>query len=392
MENFRFCNPTEIIFGKGTEKTVGKEVKKYSDRILLHYGGETIKKIGLYNTIIKSLREENINFYELSGVKPNPTLSMVNEGIKICRENKIDFILAVGGGSVIDSAKAIAIGTQYSGDVWDFFMGKAKPSSALSLGVVLTVPASGSESSVVTVITNEEMALKKGFHSSLMLPKFAILNPEITFSIDTYQTACGALDTMSHIFERYFTPTKKSDLTDRLCEAAIKSVIENVKIVLKNPEDYDSRAELMWASTIAHNGILGTGRIEDWASHKLAHELSALYGITHGAALSVVFPAWMKYVYRQNVKRFVQFAVRVWGVDACFGSDEYIALAGIEKFEHFLKEINLPTRIRELKINESEIVKMNFEQMATKELQWGPIGNFMKLNQEDIVNIYKIAL
>ncbi len=392
MENFRFYNPTEIIFGKDTEKSVGKEVKKYSDKILLHYGGETIKKIGLYDTIIKSLREENINFIELAGVKPNPTLSMVKEGIEICRSNKINFILAVGGGSVIDSAKAISIGVLYQGDVWDFFMGKAKPQNALDIGVVLTVPASGSESSVVTVITNEEMSLKKGFHNHLMLPKFAILNPEITFTIDPFQTSCGALDTISHILERYFTPTKKADLTDRLCEAAIKSVIENVKVVLKSPDSYDARAELMWASTIAHNGILGTGRIEDWASHKLAHELSALYGITHGAALSVIFPAWMKYVFRQNIKRFVQFAVRVWNVDPCFGDDEYIALAGIEKFEGFLKEIQLPTRIRELKIKESDIAKMDFEQMAIKELQWGPIGNFMKLKKEDIVNIYKIAI
>ena len=387
LENFRFHNTTEIIFGRETENTVGKEVKKYSGKVLFHYGGGTIKNIGLYDRIIKSLRQEGVNFYELAGVQPNPVISMVRNGIKICRENNIGFILAVGGGSVIDSAKAICIGAPFSGDVWDFFVGKAKPQSALDLGIILTVPAAGSESSVVTVVTNEETNMKKGFHSHMMLPKFAILNPEITYTINPFQTACGAADTIAHILERYFTPTENTDLTDRLCEAAVKSVIENVWTVLKNPEDYNSRAELMWASTIAHNGILGTGRLEDWASHKLAHELSALYCVTHGAALSIIFPAWMKYVCRKNLKKFLQFAVRVWGVDPFFGSEEYIAFRGIEKFEEFLKELKLPTRISDAGIKDAD-----FNQMAAKELQWGPIGNYMKLNQEDIVNIYKIAL
>lgn len=392
MENFRFCNPTEIIFGKETETSVGKEVKKYSDKILLHYGGDTIKKIGLYDKIIKSLCEENINFIELAGVRPNPVLSVVRNGIDICRNNKISFILAVGGGSVIDSAKAIAAGTPFNGDVWDLFMGKAIPSSALNTGVVLTVPASGSESSMFSVITNEDIPMKKTFRNHLLHPKFAVLNPEITFSISAYQTSLGALDTMSHIFERYFTPTKKADLTDRLCEAAIKSVMENVKIAIKTPDDYNARSELMWASTIAHNGILGTGRIEDWASHRLTYGLGASYGITHGDALSAIIPAWMKYVYRQNIKRFIQFAVRIWGVDPCFGNDQYIAISGIEKFECFLKDLQLPTRIRDLKIKPYDLDKIDFEKMASQELQLGPVGNFMKLNQEDIVNIYKIAL
>ncbi len=388
MENFRFKNTVEIIFGKDTDTLTGKETRKYSDKILLHYGGQTIKNIGLYDKIIKSLREEDINFIELAGVKPNPVLSLVKEGIEICRKNSIDFILAVGGGSVIDSAKAISIGALYDGDVWDFFTGKAKPKGALDIGVVLTVPAAGSESSVVTVISNEETQLKKGFHNSLVLPKFAILNPEITYTIDHFQTACGAADTIAHILERYFTPTPKADLTDRLCECAIRSVVDNVAIVMKNPEDYDARSELMWASTIAHNGILGTGRIEDWASHKLAHELSVLYGTTHGAALSVIFPAWMKYVYRHHVKRFFQFAVRVWNVDPCFGTQEEVAVKGIEKFEDFLKNLGLPVRLKELGIAEDA----DFAAMAEKELQWGLLGNFVKLNQDDIINIYKIAL
>ena len=350
MENFRFHNSTEIIFGKETENSVGREIKKYADTVLLHYGGHTIKKIGLYDKVLRSLENEGIKYFELSGVQPNPTLAKIYEGIKICRDNNIKFILAIGGGSVIDSAKAITLGVPFDGDVWDFFMGKAKPKDAIALGVILTVPAAGSESSVVTVIKNEETLMKKGLHCHLMLPRFAILNPELTFSISAFQTACGAADIMAHIMERYFTQTKKADLTDRLCEGAMRCIIENTPLVLANPNDYDSRAELMWASTVAHNGILGTGRIEDWGSHKLGHELSAVYGVAHGASLSVIFPAWMKYVYKHNVKRFVQFASRVWGIDCCFGTDEEVALKGIDSLIKFFRELGLPVTLKELGI------------------------------------------
>jgi alcohol dehydrogenase YqhD (iron-dependent ADH family) len=387
LENFRFHNPTEIIFGREAEMLAGKEVKKYAKKILLHYGSKSIKRIGLYDRLIKSLKEANIDIHELPGVQPNPHLSLVKEGVKICRENNIAFILAAGGGSVIDSAKAIALGVPYRGDPWDFFTGNTKPEDALPVGVVLTVPAAGSESSDVSVITNEKTLLKKGFHSSFIRPKFAILNPEVTFSIDSYQTACGAADTLSHIMERYFTDTPSADLTDRLCEGAMRSVIENTPVVLEKPEDYDARAELMWASTVAHNGILGTGRIEDWGSHKLAHELGAVYGVAHGAALSIIFPAWMKYVYKHNIKRFAQYAVRVWDVDPCFGTDVYIAERGIARTTGFFKSTGLPTTLKELKISDDR-----FEEMAEKELQWGPIGKFVKLQKQDIVNIFKLSM
>jgi len=387
LENFRFHNTTEIIFGRNAEEYAGKEVKKYAGKVLLHYGGDIIKKIGLYDRILKSLKAEGIFCHELGGVQPNPILEKVNEGIKICRREKIDFILAVGGGSVIDSAKAIALGVPYGGDVWDFFMAKAKPSSAISLGVILTVPAAGSESSVVTVITNEKTRMKKGFHSHFVLPKFAILNPELTFTISPYQTACGSADIISHIMESYFTPTLKDDLIDRLSEGALRTVIENTPLVLANPSDYDSRAELLWASTIAHNGILGTGRIEDWASHKFGHELSAVYGVTHGESLAVMFPAWMQYVYKSNVKKFVQFAYRVWDIDPCFGPENEVALKGIERLQAFFKEIGLATNLRELGISDEK-----FEEMAEKELQWGPVGNFVKLGRKDFLEIFKIAL
>ena len=386
MENFVFKNDTKIIFGKGSEEKVGEEILKYGTKILLHYGGGSIKKTGLYEKILKSLKEKNIEIYELSGVQPNPVVSLVRKGIKICRENKIEFILAVGGGSVIDSAKAISMGVNYDGDVWDFFEGKAKLENTIPTGVVLTIPAAGSESSVVTVITNEEGLIKRGFHSEKLLPRFAILNPELTFTLPVFQIACGCADILAHTFERYFTQTPNVDLTDRLCEGLMKTVIENSKIAVKNPKNYDAMSQIMWASTIAHNGILGTGRVEDWASHKLGHELSALYGVTHGASLSVMFPAWMKYVYKYNINRFAQFAVRVFNIDSDFNNIEKLAIEGIKKLENHFKEIGLPTRLSELKIPLDKI-----ELMAEKAVIKGPIGNFIKINKEDAIKIYELA-
>ena len=271
MENFIFKNETKIVFGRGTESDVGKEILRYGKKVLFHYGRGSIKKSGLYEKVLKSLKESKISVFELGGVKPNPVVSLIRQGIKICRENDIDFILAVGGGSVIDSSKAISMGVNYKGDIWDFFEGKAKLESSLPTGVILTISAAGSESSVVTVITNEDGLIKRGFHSSMLLPKFAILNPELTFTLPVFQIACGAADILAHTFERYFTQSKNVDLTDRLCEGLMKSVIKNSKIAISAQGNYDAMAELMWASTIAHNGILGTGRVEDWASHKFGH-------------------------------------------------------------------------------------------------------------------------
>ena len=386
MENFIFKNETKIIFGKGTENTVGKEILKYGKKVMFHYGGGSIKKSGLYEKIMKSLNESGLTVFELGGVKPNPLLGLVREGIKICRENDIDFILSAGGGSVIDSAKTIAMGVNYEGDIWDFFEGRAKLESAIPTGVILTIPAAGSESSVVTVITNEEGLIKRGFHSSMLLPKFAILNPELTFTLPVFQIACGAADILAHTFERYFTQSKNVDLTDRMCEGLMKSVIFNSKIAINSKDNYDAMAELMWASTIAHNGILGTGRTEDWASHKFGHELSALYGITHGASLAVMFPAWMKYVYKYNIERFAQFAVRVFNIDADFNDKERLALAGIKELENFFKEIGLPTTLKELSVPSD-----NFELMASKAVVRGTIGNFVKINKEDAVKIFELA-
>jgi alcohol dehydrogenase YqhD (iron-dependent ADH family) len=387
LENFIFKNETKIIFGRGTENDVGKEILKYGKKVLFHYGAGSIKKSGLYERIMKSLKENGLSVFELGGVKPNPVVSLIRQGIKICRENDVDFILAVGGGSVIDSTKAISMGVSYNGDIWDFFEGKAKLESTLPTGVILTIPAAGSESSVVTVITNEDGLIKRGFHSSMLLPKFAILNPELTFTLPVFQIACGAADILAHTFERYFTQVKDVDLTDKLCEGLMKSVIKNSKIAISSQGNYDAMAELMWAGTIAHNGILGTGRIEDWASHRLGHELSALYGITHGASLSVIFPAWMKYVYQYNVKRFAQFAERVFNINDDFGDEKWLAQKGIDELISYFKELNLPTTFSELKIPFDKI-----ELMAEKAVVKGPLGNFTKINKEDAIKIYELAV
>lgn len=386
MRDFIFQSPTKIIFGKSTENLVGNEVKQYSSKILLHYGGGSIKRSGLYDRVIKSLKDAGIEIIELAGAQPNPRLSLVYEGIKICRENAIDFVLAVGGGSAIDSAKAIAAGVPYDGDEWDFHIGKTKPKKVLPIGVVLTLPATGSEASASSVITNENGWYKKGMNSDLIRPKFAIMNPELTYTLPNYQTSCGAADIMAHVMERYFTNTTHVDLTDRLCEATLRTVIKNTPVVLKDPKNYDARAEIMWAGTIAHNGLLGTGREEDWGSHKIEHELSGIYDIAHGAGLSVIFPAWMKYVYKRNINKFVQFASRVWDIEIDLENPEGTALEGINRLETFFKEIGLPIRLKELNIPDDR-----FSEMAQKCTAAAPVGGFMKLYKEDVINILNLA-
>lgn len=387
MNDFFFQCPTRIIFGKGTENQVGNEVKQYGCKVLLHYGGGSIKKTGLYDRVIKSLKDAGLEILEYPGALPNPRLKMVYEGIKLCRENKIDFILAVGGGSAIDSAKAIALGVPYDGDVWDFFIDKAKPNAVLPLGVILTLPATGSEASNSCVITNEDGWFKRGLSTDYNRPKFAIMNPELTYTLPSFQTASGAADIMAHVMERYITNTPHADLTDRLSEATLRTVIKYAPIVLKEPENYDARAEIMWAGTIAHNGLLGTGRQEDWASHKIEHELSGIYDVTHGAGLSVVFPAWMKYVYKNNINMFVQFASRVWDVEIDLKNPEATALEGIRRLEEFFKSIGLPTRLSGLGINDDS----RFEEMAEKCVKYGPVGGFVKIHKEDVINILNLA-
>lgn len=386
MKDFEFQNCTKIIFGKDSEEKAGTEVKKYSSKILLHYGGGSIKKYGLYDRVISCLKKEDIGIVELGGVLPNPRLKLVKKGIELCRQEKIDFILAVGGGSVIDSAKAIAIGVPYKGDVWDFFEEKTKIKKSIAIAVILTIPAAGSEVSSASVITNEDGLYKKGVEANIMRPKFSILNPELTFTLDNNQTAIGVADILAHIMERYFTQEKNVDLTDRLCEATFKTLIKNISVVLKENDNYAARAEVMWAGSVAHNDLLDTGRVGDWASHMIEHELSAIYDIAHGEGLAIIFPAWMKYVYKNNIERFAQFGQRIWGVDFHPYDLEGMALEGIKRFEDFLKRIGLKTRLSEISISDDR-----FKEMAKKCTENGPVGSFVKLGKEDVLNIYNLA-
>ncbi|MHB1653039.1 MAG: iron-containing alcohol dehydrogenase [Desulfitobacteriaceae bacterium] len=389
MQNFVFNWPTQIIFGRDTENKVGSELKKLGGRkALLHYGGGSIRKSGLYEKVVNSLKEAGVEFVELGGVQPNPRLSLVQEGIQLCRKEGIDMLLAVGGGSVIDSAKAIAAGVLYEGNVWDFFTGKAKVKETLPVGVVLTIPAAGSEASKSSVITNEDGWYKRGLNTEVIKPRFAIMDPELTYTLPPYQTASGASDIMAHIMERYFTNEPYVDLTDKLCEATLKTVIYNVPIALAEPENYAARAEIMWASTIAHNDLLSTGRVGDWASHAIEHELSAIYDVAHGAGLAVIFPAWMKYVLKQNLDKLVQFAVNVWNVDVHFDAPERMALEGIERLIDFFRHIGMPVTLQELGIPEDRLVEM-----ADKCTGSGTatVGNFLKLSKEDVLNILGLA-
>lgn len=386
MRNFVFQNATKIVFGRGTEAETGRLVRQYADRVLLHYGGGSIKASGLYDRLMRSLSEAGVSVVELGGVQPNPRLSLVREGIELCRKENLRFILAAGGGSVIDSAKAIAIGVDYDGDVWDFFSKGAKPKTALPIGVVLTIPAAGSESSSSAVITKEDGMLKYSVGSDLIRPQFAVMNPELTCTLPPYQTVCGASDIMAHVMERYFTQEPDVDFSDRLCESTLQTIIKHVPIVLREPDNYAARAEIMWAGTVAHNDLLSAGRVGDWGSHLIEHELSALYDVAHGAGLSVVFPAWMRYVYRQNVTRFVQFATRVFGVEPDLWNPEATALEGISRLTAFYRSVGLPVTLSELGVPSDRL-----PEMAKRATSRGKLGNFMKLGEEDVLAILNLA-
>jgi alcohol dehydrogenase YqhD (iron-dependent ADH family) len=387
MNNFVFYCPTKIIFGKGEQKNIGEYVKKYSTNILLHYGGCSIKKSGLYDEVISSLENAKVKYTELGGVLPNPRLSLVNKGIALVKEKDIDFILAVGGGSAIDSAKAIAAGTKYNGDVWDFYINKAKADDAIPVATILTIPAAGSESSANSVITNDKNLLKFGISSDCLRPVFSILNPELCFTLPPNQRANGVCDMMAHVFERYITNTVNTEVSDKLCEGTLRAIINNAHKILKDEKNYDAWSEIMWAGSLAHNSLLGKGRQEDWGTHGLEHPLSAVYNIAHGAGLAIMFPAWMKYVYKVNIDMFVQFAVNVWGVDDSLRNREDTALKGIEKTEEFFKSLGLPTRLNQIGAKESD-----FEDLAKKALARGSLGGFKKLETtQQAVEIYKIA-
>lgn len=390
MNNFNYYSPCNIYFGKDTENNIGALCKKLSvKKVLLHYGGGSIKKNGLYYKVTECLKKENIEFLELPGVEPNPKLSLALKGIELCKKENIDFVLAVGGGSVIDSAKCIASGYYYD-NIWEYYLDGSKTiEKALPIGVVLTIPAAGSETSPNSVITEEKSKLKRSIESSAIIPKFSIINPENTFSLPKNQIANGVSDIIAHLFERYFSQTENVDLTDRLLESAIITMLKYGKLTFDNPENYDIRAEAMWSGTLAHNGILSQGRTEDWASHSIEHELSAEYNIAHGAGLSIVFPAWMKYVYKENIGRFLQFSRKVFNVDYGVGKEELTITETIKKLEKFYKSLNLPIKLSEVNINDDKIDEMT-ERLFYNRSEY--IGNFKKLNKEDVKNIYRLAL
>ncbi|EXM40428.1 iron-containing alcohol dehydrogenase [Ruminococcus albus] len=387
MNNFNFYSPTEFVFGKDRENECGTYVKKFGgSKVLIHYGGNSAKKSGLLDRVKKSLENSGIAYCELGGVQPNPRDGLVYKGIELCRKENIDFILAVGGGSVIDSSKAIAAGVPYDGDFWDFYSGK-RIEKALPVGTVLTIAAAGSEGSGDSVITKEDGMFKRGAGSDALRPKFSVMNPELTQTLPAYQTACGATDIMAHVFERYFTNTTEVEITDRLCEAVLMTMVKETPRVIADPNNYEARANIMWAGMVAHNNIVGVGREQDWNSHGIEHELSALYDCAHGAGLAVIMPAWMEFVYKHNIMRFCQMAVRVFGCNMDFENPENTAIAGIKAFRRFLHDIGMPINFAELGAKEEDIPALT-EKLGLGD---GKTGGFVHLSSEDVSQIYKIA-
>ena len=388
MDNFSFYSPTYFSFGKDAENKAGALVKRFGGtKVLIHYGGGSVVRSGLLDRVKISLDKENIPYAELGGVKPNPRSGLVYEGIELCKKENIDFVLAVGGGSTIDSAKAIAAGSLYDGDFWDFYCGK-RIDKALNIGTVLTISAAGSEGSPDSVITHEDGMLKRGAGSNAIRPKFSILNPALTQTLPAYQTACGITDIIAHLYERYLTNTPEVEVTDRMIEALMLTMIHEGHRVIENPDNYDARANIMWAGMMAHNNSCGVGRTQDWNSHMIEHELSALYDCAHGAGLAVTMPAVFHYVMEHDVMRFAQVAVRVWGCQMDFAHPEVTANEGIERLRAFLISIGMPKNFAELGAKEEDIPKL-VDTLCNKNGDGGSISGFVTLNEEDCTKIYQ---
>ncbi len=392
MNAFQYFTPTKVVFGKDTEKQVGELVKEQGcKKVLIHYGGGSVVRSGLLDRVKSSLDEQGIAYIELGGAVPNPRLGLVYQGIELSKKEGIDFILAVGGGSAIDSAKAIGYGVANEGDVWDFYDYKRQAKGCVPLGVILTIAATGSEMSDSSVITKEEGWVKRGYSSDYCRPKFAIMNPELTMTLPDYQTACGCTDILMHTMERYFSNGGHMELTDTMAEALMRTVIKNAIILRDNPSDYDARAEIMWAGSLSHNGLTGCGNDGgDWATHKLEHEIGGIFDVAHGAGLAAVWGSWARTVCDSCLDRFVRFAVEVMKVDHN-GSEKEIAESGIKALEDFFRSIHMPTSFTEMNISPTED---ELKDMAHKCYvgTGGPFGSAKKLTEQDMLNIYKMAL
>ena len=391
MTDFQFYSPTRFVFGRGAEKKTGELVRACGGtKVLLHFGGGSVKRNGVYDAVVASIEAAGLPYVALGGVQPNPRSGLVREGIALCRREKVDFVLAVGGGSVIDSAKAIAFGTLYDGDFADFYFGKDVKNQppvpgALPIGTVLTIAAAGSEGSANSIVNLEPGNLKRGATGDALRPKFSVLNPEFTFTLPPYQTACGLTDIFAHVVERYFTPTKDVEITDALCEAVMRTVVAESAKVLADPRDYEARANVMWAGTVAHNNVCGVGRAQDWSSHGIEHELSALYDCAHGAGLAVVMPAWMEYVMPTDVARFARFAERVFDVREA--DPAAAAKEGLARYRAWLKSLGMPTNFAELGAKEADIPAL----VAKLGLKGNTLGSFRPLKDDDVAAILKLA-
>ena len=393
MKDFNYYAPTEVVFGEQSEEQVAALVKKYGGtKVLVHYGGKSAERSGLLDKICGLLAEGGVAYVKLGGVVPNPRLSLAKEGIELCRKERVDFILAVGGGSVIDSAKCIAYGVCMEGDVWDLYLGKTgAPKTMLPVASVLTIPAAGSEMSEASVITNEDGGVKLGYSNNMSRPKFAIMNPRRTMTLPPYQTAAGVTDMMMHTMERYFTKDDDMDVTTDIAEALLRSIKNAVFAVLKNPEDYRYRTQIMWAGSVMHNGLTGCGQQDDWATHQIEHELSGMFDVTHGAGLAAIWPSWARYVMHENLSRFVRFAVNVMDVPNDFTDPEGTALKGIEAMERFYHAIGMPINIHELigrMVSEREIQEM--ARKCSRDYT-STCGGLKVLTAEDVANIYRMA-
>ena len=392
MFPFKYYAPTRVLFGRDTELKVAEMIRMFGGtKVLIHYGGGSVIRSGLMKRVTDTLDAAGIAYVSLGGAVPNPRLSLVYEGIELCKREGVDFLLAVGGGSAIDSAKAIGYGVYNGGDVWDFYDGKREAAGCLPLGVILTLSATGSEMSDSSVITKEEGLIKRGYSSDYGRAKFALLNPELTMTLPDYQTACGCADIMMHTMERYFTGGATLQLTDAIAEALLRTVMTNAEILVKDPKNYDARAEVMWAGSLSHNGLTGFGSDGgDWMTHKLEHELGGLYDVAHGAGLTAIWGSWARYVYRDCLPRFKKFAVNVMGVEAV-GTDEAVALRGIEAMEAFYRRIHMPTNLRELGVNPTED---ELKDMARKCAigVGGAKGSARLLREADMLAIYRASM